>query len=441
MSMPSGLTIPTTKYSHSIAQEFPRASREYHVESTIASRLWRDYLPNNTNINSSAGFNNSDTYFDFNLTGNSNEFFDTNSFALETKIKFFKADGSDLDNDCHIVAIDGLAHRMISRCSVFLNGVQIQNNPYFGICNVVQAYLSMNKDALPSAGRTMLFKPLETRIDDKLAASQFTDVSASEKNIVRKTMHLITPLNLDIASADFWMLSNVDIRIRLDLAPASILINAYDDNQYTYEIQFVRLFCQKIVPHPSALVSLNRSLENNRSVIEYIHSKMVVKSFILQNSQTVLSLDNMFTSVVPIRIHIIFMRQSALNGDFKINSAHFHNVNMTGVRLDIDGNSIANFKTSFPNEATNLFYHTLMNAKDESNLLTYDSFIAGRTILTFDLQATECSDTLPIEKNGNIRMHIETKNNAENMVCLVVAETSGLIEINSNRQIKTSYLL
>ena len=82
-----------------------------------------------------------------------------------------------------------------------------------------------------------------------------------------------------------------------------------------------------------------------------------------------------------------------------------------------------------------------MNAKDESNLLTYDSFIAGRTILTFDLQATECSDTLPIEKNGNIRMHIETKNNAENMVCLVLAETSGLIEINSNRQIKTSYLL
>ena len=119
----SGLSIPTAKYSHSIAQEFPRTSREYHVESTVSSRLWRDYLPSNTNINSTAGFNNIDSYFDFNLTGNSNEFFDTNSFALETKIKFLKADGTDLDDTCNVATVDGIAIRMISRCSVYLNGV------------------------------------------------------------------------------------------------------------------------------------------------------------------------------------------------------------------------------------------------------------------------------------------------------------------------------
>lgn len=437
----SGLSIPTTKYSHSIAQEFPRTSREYHVESTVSSRLWRDYLPSNTNINSTAGFNNIDSYFDFNLTGNSNEFFDTNSFALETKIKFLKADGTNLDDTCNIVAVDGIALRMISRCSVYLNGVQVQSNPFSGITNMIHAYLTMNKDSVASVGRAMLINSVDSIIHDKLTTAKFAQVSNSKKDIAKNVMHLITPLNLDIASSDFWLLSNVDIRLRLDLAPASVLINAYDDNDYKYEVQFVRLFCQKIVPHPSALVSLNRSLENNRSVIEYIHSKMVVKSFILQDSQTVLSLDNLFTSVVPIRIHIIFMRQSALNGDFKTNSGYFHNINMKSLRLDVDGNSIANFKTSFPREATNLFYNTLMNVKDDSNLLTYNSFMTGRTILTFDLQATECHDTLPVEKNGNIRLHIETEANDENMICLVFAETSGLIEINSNRQVKTSYLL
>ena len=437
----SGLSIPTTKYSHSIAQEFPRTSREYHVESTVSSRLWRDYLPSNTNINSTAGFNNIDSYFDFNLTGNSNEFFDTNSFALETKIKFLKADGTDLDDTCNVATVDGIAIRMISRCSVYLNGVQVQANPFNGITNMIHAYLTMNKDSVASVGRAMLINSVDSIIHDKLTTAKFAQVSNSKKDIAKNVMHLITPLNLDIASSDFWLLSNVDIRLRLDLAPASVLINAYDDNDYKYEVQFVRLFCQKIVPHPSALVSLNRSLENNRSVIEYIHSKMVVKSFILQDSQTVLSLDNLFTSVVPIRIHIIFMRQSALNGDFKTNSGYFHNINMKSLRLDVDGNSIANFKTSFPREATNLFYNTLMNVKDDSNLLTYNSFMTGRTILTFDLQATECHDTLPVEKNGNIRLHIETEANDENMICLVFAETSGLIEINSNRQVKTSYLL
>ena len=306
---------------------------------------------------------------------------------------------------------------------------------------MIHAYLTMNKDSVASVGRAMLINSVDSIIHDKLTTAKFAQVSNSKKDIAKNVMHLITPLNLDIASSDFWLLSNVDIRLRLDLAPASVLINAYDDNDYKYEVQFVRLFCQKIVPHPSALVSLNRSLENNRSVIEYIHSKMVVKSFILQDSQTVLSLDNLFTSVVPIRIHIIFMRQSALNGDFKTNSGYFHNINMKSLRLDVDGNSIANFKTSFPREATNLFYNTLMNVKDDSNLLTYNSFMTGRTILTFDLQATECHDTLPVEKNGNIRLHIETEANDENMICLVFAETSGLIEINSNRQVKTSYLL
>ena len=87
---------------------------------------------------------------------------------------------------------------------------------------------------------------------------------------------MMTPLKFNISSADFYLLNGVDIRLRFDLAPAKLIINSYDDNDYSYVVHSVKLWTQKIIPDPAALLSLNKSLLNNQT-IEYIHDRPIIK--------------------------------------------------------------------------------------------------------------------------------------------------------------------
>ena len=80
----SGITLPSNNFSSAITDAFPNVNRTYKVESGIASRYLRDYLPLNSNISNGKV---NDSYIEFLLTGNAQEFIDLNSFAVEFKIK------------------------------------------------------------------------------------------------------------------------------------------------------------------------------------------------------------------------------------------------------------------------------------------------------------------------------------------------------------------
>ena len=204
----TGVTLPTAKYVNSIGEEFPNGNRTYKVESSISNRYLRDYLPINANISSGSV---TDCYVDFMISSNQNEFIDCESFTIETKLEILKADGSVLDDACNVSVVDGLAHRLFTKCSVSLNGVPCENNNYFGIYNMLKTYLSMGKHELSSLGRNSYYKDVaNTTIVDSFTATDFTanTVSPDEKEIIKeckKPLHFMTPVNLDISSANFFL--------------------------------------------------------------------------------------------------------------------------------------------------------------------------------------------------------------------------------------------
>ena len=48
---------------------------------------------------------------------------------------------------------------------------------------------------------------------------------------------MMTLLKLIISSADLYLLNDVDIRLRLDLAMAKLILNSYDEVNYSYIVQ------------------------------------------------------------------------------------------------------------------------------------------------------------------------------------------------------------
>ena len=440
-SASNGITLPTAKYTNSISEEFPNGNRTYKVETAIASRYMRDHLPINSNLTNGSI---NDNYIEFVLNSNQQELVDCNSFTLEMKIKITKPDGSALADTAKVNVIDGLGHRILSRCTIFLNGVPCESNSYFGLYNCINTYISMGKDSLSSLGRNMYYKDIKAKIDSKIDATTFanqTDDETEIENDCKNTLHMMTPLKFNISSADFYLLNGVDIRLRFDLAPAKLILNSYDDVDYTYAVQTVKLWTQKIIPDPSALLSLNKSLLNNQT-IEYIHDRPVIKNFVFPTGQSSLSLDNIFNGIIPQMIHMVFLKQSAINGEYNVNGAHFSHCNLSSLRMEINGNTYASMSSSFPNNIANLFYHTLSNLKDDKNLLSLQSFKNGRTIYSWDLRTSDCSDVLNVEKSGNVRINFQTDIPVtENYFVFVIGITTGLIEIDGSRRVKTSYLM
>ena len=76
----------------------------------------------------------------------------------------------------------------------------------------------------------------------------------------------MVPLCFDISSTDSHLLNGVDIRIRIDLSPPTMVINSLpDDEEYTYRVESAKLFVEKVIPHQEALLSLEKSLIKHSS--------------------------------------------------------------------------------------------------------------------------------------------------------------------------------
>ena len=437
-SLKNGNTLPTFNYDLSISENFPVIDRSYKVDSSIMSRSHRSYLPINANINSGSIDEN---YIEFIINSNEQEFIDTSSFSLEMKIKIVDEIGSSLNENSKISLIDAFPLMLLRKVNMSLNSVSIENHSNFGLVNTIHSYLNMDKSLLSTIGENMFFKKLDENINDKLTESDFSNGDKNAHDI-KKTMHFMVPLRFDISNLNFFLLNGVNIGIRIDLAQASLLINSLDTKRYSYNVQSCKLWMQKVTPNPEALISLNKTMLQYNKTIEYIYERPIVKQFVYPKGHTLITLDDIFNGVVPHRIITFFIRQKALNGAYDYNGLYLNHCNISSIDLDINGCNIASLKGTFPNEVAQIFNHTLINLNNNQNLLSLQSFRDGRMINVWNLQSSLCDDVLHIEKSGNIRLNIQSKQPLDdNYIVFVIGVTTGAFDIDGLRRVKTSFIL
>ena len=444
MSFATAGSVPTEKYTSTVTQEFPTINRSYKLESSIKSRYKRDHLPI-----SGATLGNGqvkESYLEFLVQTSQHELLDLQDFSLELKIKFSK-NGQALQATDNVTVIDGLGERILSMMSLFCNSTQIESHAYFNVWRAIDTYTSLHKNSVDSIGRNMYYHDLNSPIHDKIEAQCFEDrhMTSTGKKIKREctgTIHMMIPVKFNISSSDFYLLSGCNLRVRFDLASPKVLINTPDTTDtFSYSIEMAKLWAQKVVPEPAALISLNRSLLNGKSV-SYIHERPVLKNFVFPSGHSSLQLDDIFSGFVPNMVYLVMLKQNAVNGEYNLNAAYFQNAGMNRIRMELDGNVLSSMNVEFPDSVANIFHHTLTNLKNDDNMLNYHSFKNGRTILAWDLRSSDCSDVLNIERAGSLRLQINTAAPLDsNLFVFVFGITSGLVEIFGNRVVKTSYVM
>ena len=407
----TGESVPTINYVNSIGENFPSPSRLYKIDAGISQRSLRDYLPINANLNTN-GVN--ENYLEFIIHPSDREFINVENIFLEVKLDTVNANGEALNDAARVSVIDGLGHNLIARSTVYLNSTICESNSFKGIWEYVKSITSASVNEQYSLLRANYYKNLTGKCVDTIVQDYFTDANTSseEKEIiseVKRGLHLMVPVNLNISSSDFYLLDNVELRIRLDLNPSSyVLLTDQADQTYSYKIKLAKLYVEKIIPHPSALVSLNKTMLTKNINIEYVVDTPIIKTCVFPTGYTSLTLDNTFNGSIPNKLYLFFISQAALNGDYTRNPTFLQNCNLSSVRVDVNGNVQSQLTGSFPNNVTQYFIKSLINIGSEKTLLIYNNYKSGRTIFVFDLTNTNSSDCINIQRRGNLKISLQT---------------------------------
>jgi hypothetical protein len=304
----------------------------------------------------------------------------------------------------------------------------------------------MSKDSLMSVGRSMLYKNVNSQIPQTVGAPFFAALDDDEEALaasLRHPIHLMGPLNFDIGRCNGYMMDNVNIRIRLELAPPNILIMTSDADLYRYRIDMCKLWCKKVLPVPAALLALKKSMAGGAKNVEYMFERPIIKSIIFPARNTSLSIDDPFHGIIPHKIIAFMLNQTAFDGAYDTNPNYFTHNNITDFSLDINGNTLSRIKCEFPRYATQAFYQTLesLGLENNSHLLTKENFCAGRSIFVFDTSPTNTPDVLHLERRANLRVCMTTSAPpAANRILFLIGLTTGMLQVNSAGGIFLDYL-
>lgn len=442
---PTGKTLPTSNITNTISDAYPNPSRTFKISEGIEFRNMRDFLPVNS---STDGSYQNDKYLEFIIHPGDKTFLNLERVFLELKLQIQTNAGARLNEATHAVSIiDGIGTSIISRCSVYLNGVLCESSSYKGISEYIRSVLTMSNEELHGIGRGNFFKSLDTQISDKITEEYFAadKISADEASIVescRKVIHTMSPLRLDISSAETFLLDNVELRIRLDLQPNAFCFLTHQDIRYQYKIEMAKLHVETIIAESNALLSLNQRMLSDGTSVEYIIDRPAIKTQILMNGSSGISVDDVFTGLIPSKLYVFMIAQDSLRGSYSRNPLHLAHCDLKNIRLDINGNSYSYLTGEFPDQSTHFFINSLLNINSKETGLTRKNFINGRTILVFDLGTSNSSDTIEIERRGNLRLELETRTPVtENVVLFMVGVLNGVIFINSSRAVNTSFLM
>ena len=137
----------------------------------------------------------------------------------------------------------------------------------------------------------------------------------------------------------------------------------------------------------------------------------------------------------------------AFNGTYKTSPFHFEHFNLTTVTLMVNGEPITSH-LDFKNKLCKRQYLSMFqalemyNSTDESNGLTYDSWLDGGTLFLYNL----CPDLAfdgehgQVKARPNIRLELQfEKDLAKSINIVMMSLTDGLVSIDKNRDVSVDH--
>ena len=433
----TGSKIPVSSYAAGITELFPNINRTRIIETSVNSRETIDYMSSNSSLNQRI----SDKYIEFRINGSPGKFLDLSTLTLEMKITFSKGNAK-VPDDLNMGVINGLSNTLFKSVNVFLNGRLVESNPMFHYTSYIKMLKEVKVTDLNSLGTcAYLFDDFSSEVTNEYTAATFTNQNKIEKKnmpiLKAKGVEICFPILLDISTLDMFLLDNIDLRLRLELANDSFILHSDGAaEEISISIDNAKLWIDRVTPQSNAMTALNESLQ--KKSMEYLFDKRLVKTYIIGTNESSLVIEQPFNNTIPEALTLCFIDNRNFSGDYKRNPLYFPHCNIKNINISVNGNPIYNINSDFGNGygIRNYYESIKSNGVDNGGLLYYNAFKNGRAIFTFNFVNEDLREAIPVELNANMRISITFKENLANPhIVMLIAETMAILSVDHERNV------
>ena len=319
----------------------------------------------------------------------------------------------------------------------------VESNALFNYHSFIKMLTSISPEKIDFVGRSAFLYRDDlgnNGIVDTFTEDSFTNANSLEKSIIKKcknTISLTAPLFLDLATLDAYLLDRTDVRIRLELANKSWILNTdQDGTTYKIKINSARMWIDRVIPHATALQSLNKSL--TLKPMQYTYNRTLYKTYVLGANQTSLVIELPYAQIIPQTMCMAIVDMESFSGKYARNGLYFNHSDLSQVHISINGSTVYNLHSQFPDKYSKIYYSCLEAlGLETTHMLRYDAFAQGRSLFIFNFVDENVDNGIPVEKSGNLRINLAmVKAENKNRVILLFANTTGIIEIDSQRSVR-----
>jgi hypothetical protein len=261
-----------------------------------------------------------------------------------------------------------------------------------------------------------------------------------------KRAHFLSKLDFDLGNQENFLINNVDLNFTLYRAKDNFLIQNLrrDDNTvFKLRVHSVKLYIKMLEVQASLNMTIFGILE--RRMAKYACRKTEIKNKFIDEGRTEIDF-NIFQTIVPRRLTICFVGNSAFNGDIRLTPYNYKPYNITQIGVQAGG-------VCYPHVPYNMDFSTgnyirpfvdlyealgKANSADNGPDIDLESYSDGSTFFVIPLTSTlDDSCGFELIRNGTTTIHCKFKDPipAGGIEMLVLGEFDQLISIDFHRRV------
>lgn len=264
-------------------------------------------------------------------------------------------------------------------------------------------------------------------------------------NKVRGIMHLHSPIFM----INPYLLSflNIDITLNRTENPGFYFMSKAG-NTFTFRIDSIVLRMRKARLTANFVAGIEKMLhvQGENLIYPLRDSRVTTKTYSGYGADIIE--DNLFHGVLPSRIVVGIVNNTAYKGTPDLNPFNFVHSNLTGIGLFLNGipHPLPMEQMAFDTQATHRIYHHMLDSLQSSTpglnsvAISKAEFDRGFTLFSFDMSADQYGglnhQTLS-NQPANVRLHLRFAQGDSNAVITLVIyyELSSRMVVNSSRQV------
>src|ERR1043165_158932 len=384
---------------------------------------------------------------DFTVNGSGQEYVDLANTQIYVRVQITKRHGTAIDANSHVAPTNLLQHSMFSEVDLKLNDVIASScNGTYPYRAMLETLLSYGAVAKQSQLTSALYYKDTARGHDELDphGTTLTNLALKVRHdhiAAGKTCDLVGPLHLDMMHQNRYLPNDVTIKIKLTRSKdAFVLMSDVQNPTFKLKIVDCKLYVRKVRISSSVFLAHAKALQVSN--MKYPLRRVVCKSYTIASGSRDHINEHIFSGSLPSRLILCCVDNVAYNGSYKHSPFNFKHMNISSVKVYMDGQSqqIKPIETNFTdgnyiNGYMSLFTGSGKYRQDEDLDISRSDYPQGYTIFCFDL-SPDMNDgaNFDLTREGSLRVELKFSQNLASSIN-VIAEFEEMLEISREKGI------